>query len=210
MFTGLVEEVGIIKAIKPFYDGLQITVHSRSIIDSLKIGDSVAVDGVCQTIVNRTADRFTVEAVGETLAKTTFRYFTLGRKVNLERAMISGERFDGHFIQGHINGTGKIIRRMNRGNHFFLEIDIPTGLCSFIIEEGSISIDGVSLTISSIEICKIGINLIPHTVQNCTLGDRKAGDMVNIETDLLGRYAARQLRSEKKTLNEDTLKKWGY
>lgn len=210
MFTGLVEEVGIIRSIRTFYDGLELNVYSTDIISSLEVGDSVAVDGVCQTVTGRTENSFTVEAVGETLIKTTFRQLKRGKKVNLERTISPNDRFDGHFVQGHIDGTGKIIRRTVRGNHFFLEISISSELCRNIVEEGSIAIDGVSLTVASVAASSIGISIIPHTAENCTLGERKIGDLVNIETDVIGRYMAKLQDRRSAKLNETILKGWGY
>jgi riboflavin synthase len=210
MFTGLVEEIGAVTGIKPSYDGLQISISAPLIAKSLPIGASVAVDGVCQTVTETGKERFTIQAVGETLLKTTFRCFSPGRKVNLERAMPANGRFDGHVVQGHINGIGRITRWIERGNHFFLEIDVPVELCRYIVEEGSISIDGVSLTVAGIKVPRVGISIIPHTIRNCTLSCRKVGDPVNIETDLFSRYVERQLEIPKKVLNESTLEKWGY
>ncbi len=210
MFTGLIEEVGILRSIEPFYDGLRITIYSRFVVESLKIGDSVAVDGVCQTVTDRTDDIFTVEAVGETLAKTTFRNFRQGKKVNLERSMPADGRFDGHLVLGHVEGTGRIIRLTDRGNHLFIEIAVPEGLRRNIVLHGSVALDGVSLTVAAVSSGRMGISIIPHTVQNCTLGERKTGDIVNIETDALGRYVDRQLYPEKNELSESVLRKWGY
>ncbi len=210
MFTGLVEEVGIIKSIRTFYDGLELTVSSKDIISSLEVGDSVAVDGVCQTAVRRTGTCFSVEAVGETLMKTTLRQFKRGRKVNLERSLSPNGRVNGHFVQGHIDGTGRIIRRTARRNHFFLEILIPPQLCRNVVEEGSIAIDGVSLTVASVSSGSIGISVIPYTAEHCTLGKRKIGDLVNIETDILGRYVAKRQTGQSVALSGSILERWGY
>lgn len=210
MFTGLIEETGSVRSVKPFKDGLEITVSSEFVIETLKVGDSIAIDGVCQTVTKKTETTFTVEAVGETLIKTTFPGLKQGKKINLERPMPVNGRLDGHFVQGHVEDTGKIVKISDRGNHLFIEIKIPNELFKNIIVNGSVAVDGISLTIASVSSGIIGISIISHTLHNSTIGNRRVGDPVNIETDLLGRYAAKQLGYGKIKLNGSILKKWGY
>ncbi len=210
MFTGLIEEKGIVRSLRSFNDGLEITIQSEVVLESLKIGDSVSIDGVCQTVTKKGGTTFTVEAVGATLLKTTFLNFKQGRKINLERPLSAEGRYDGHFVQGHVEGTGQIVQRTDRGNHLFMQIAVPEHLFENTVVHGSIAVDGISLTIASVSANKVGISIISHTLQNCTIGNRKVGDSVNIETDLLGRYVARHLKHGKNELDESVLKKWGY
>ncbi|MCF6336152.1 MAG: riboflavin synthase [Spirochaetales bacterium] len=210
MFTGLIEEIGVVRSLKSFNDGLEITIQSEFILESLKIGDSIAIDGVCQTVTKKGGTTFTVEAVGATLLKTTFLNFKQGRKINLERPMSADGRFDGHFVQGHVEGIGKIVKISNRCNHLFVGISIPNELLKNIVINGSVAVDGISLTVASVFSGNIGISIISHTIHNSTIGNRKVGDSVNIETDLLGRYVAKQLEHGKTKIDGSVLKKWGY
>ncbi len=211
MFTGLVEEIGKIAAVERLRDGLRLTVNARKVLEDLKIDDSVNIDGACQTVVRIDDDSFTVEAVGETLEKTTFAEFTPGRPVNLERSLTLETRLGGHLVQGHVNGTGRITQWFPRGENYFLEVQLPADLMKYCIREGSIAVDGISLTIARLLPDRVGISIIPHTVKNTTLQFRKIGDRVNIEVDLIARYVERLLRqSPRSKLTIETLKKWGY
>ncbi len=210
MFTGIIEEIGFIREVRHFQDGRRITIKAQNIAGSLIVGASIAVDGVCQTVVELAESNFVIETVGETLKKTTLKFFSSGRKINLERALPVAGKLDGHLVQGHVSGIGRIAARKERGDHFLLEINVPEELCRYLVAEGSVAIDGVSLTVASIQGHRIGINLIPHTVENCTLGYRKAGDMVNVETDILGRYIEKLIETRKGKLSQTKLKEWGY
>lgn len=210
MFTGLIEEIGTIKSIKSFEDGMEITVYSDFVIKTLNVGDSIAIDGVCQTVTKKSEKTFTVEAVGATLKKTTFLFFKQGKRINLERPLAVNGRLDGHFVQGHVEDTGKIVKISDRGNHLFIEIEIQNKLYKNFIENGSVAVDGISLTVASVSPGKIGISIISHTLHNCTIGNRKVGDLVNIETDLLGRFIVKQLDNKGIKLNGSILKEWGY
>lgn len=211
MFTGIVEEIGIVEQITPMSDGVRLEIRGRRVLDDLKIEDSIAVDGVCQTVVGCTDHSFTVEAVGETLQKTTLPFFKPGRMVNLERSLTLNTRLGGHLVQGHVNGIGLVSRFHSRGENYFLEIQLPADLQKYCIREGSIAVDGISLTIATLTETKIGINIIPYTVENTTLKERKAADRVNIEVDVLARYIEQLLhRKAPGGLSLNDLKKWGY
>ncbi len=211
MFTGLIEEIGKIAAVERMRDGLRLTVTARKVLEDLQIDDSVNIDGACQTVVRIDDHSFTVEAVGETLQKTTFGEFTPGRVVNLERSLTLETRLGGHLVQGHVNGTGTITQWFPRGENYYLEVQLPPELMKYCIHEGSIAIDGISLTIAQLQPDRVGISIIPHTVKHTTLQFRKTGERVNIEVDVIARYVERLLgQSPHSKLTIETLRKWGY
>ncbi len=207
MFTGLIEEIGEVIAAESNTGGLRFTVRAEKIAPELKPGDSIAVDGVCQTVVERDGRTFQIEAVGETLEKTTMDKYAPGRKVNLETALKIGDRLGGHFVQGHVNDIARVTRVLPRGENFLLELVLPSSLVPYTIPEGSIAIDGVSLTIARLEGAKVGINVIPHTAKHTTLGLKRAGDEVNIEVDMLARYLEKliQFRNQTEISNGEIL-----
>jgi len=207
MFTGLIEEIGEVIAVESNTGGLRFAIRAEKIAPELKTGDSIAVDGVCQTVVERDGATFQIEAVGETLEKTTMEKYAPGRKVNLETALKIGDRLGGHFIQGHVNDTARVTHVLSRGENFLLELDLPSSLVPYTIPEGSIAIDGVSLTIAQLDGAKVGINVIPHTAKHTTLGLKRAGDEVNIEVDMLARYLEKltQFRNQTEISNGEIL-----
>lgn len=189
MFTGLIEEIGIIKKVDIIAGGgNQITIQANKILSDLKIDHSVAVSGVCLTVVEILKDGFKVEAVGETLEKSTLKNIYVGQKVNLERAMQLSDRLGGHFVQGHVNGVGKVKQLLQRGENWYLVVDVPKYLQKYLINEGSIAIDGVSLTIANLQGNEVGISVIPHTYNNTIIKVFKINQNVNVETDFLAKY----------------------
>lgn len=212
MFTGIIEEVGTIINKKPISGGIRFTIEAQKVSEDLQIGDSINIEGACQTVVELSGNNFVVEAVGETLEKTSLGDFQLNQKVNLERPLSPSSRMGGHFVQGHINSTGKITQWYPRGENYFLEIEIPESLSRYTILEGSIAIDGISLTIAHLNENRIGINIIPHTVKNTALQFKKIGDSVNIEVDMIAKYIEKLFTSNKEpsSLTTENLKKWGY
>ncbi len=194
MFTGLVEQVGRIRALKSRGDGLSLEIEASKILQDVKIGDSIAVDGACLTVVAVNGVRFSVDAVAETVKRTTLGEKKTGSPVNLERAMSANGRFGGHFVQGHVDGLGKIIAIEPRAVGYRLDVQLPEQLSSFVIEKGSIAIDGLSLTIAAIEGNNISIAVIPHTWASTTLSGKKVGDKVNIEVDMLAKYIHKILK----------------
>ncbi len=216
MFTGLIEEIGIIKRIDHISGGLRISVAAKKILDDLAIDHSVALNGVCLTVVELRQDGFFAEAVGETLDKSTLSEIRSGDAVNLERAMRLSDRLGGHLVQGHVNGIGKIIRFQQRGENWFLEVAIPQELVRYIIAEGSIALDGISFTVAHLADTRVGISVIPHTYQCTTLKFRKNGDKLNVETDFLAKYIENFLHQggrsadKNETISEEWLKKIGY
>ncbi len=211
MFTGIIEEVGEIITVTPIENGKNLTIRARRVLEGTRIGDSIAVDGVCLTVTALGSEQFSVQAVGETLEKTTLGTVQHGRRVNLERALAVGDRLGGHFVQGHVNGIGHIRTMRKRGENYLLEVEIPPPLRKYIILEGSIAIDGISLTIAHLIDVLVGINIIPHTMENTNLRYKQVGDGVNIEVDLIAKYIENLIRfSKQNELNENRLKQWGY
>ncbi len=211
MFTGLVEEVGTIVQLRSIPGGIEFRISADKVRSDLAIGDSISVDGVCLTVIGCTQNTFTVQAVGETLEKTTLSGLQKGQKVNLERALQVGSRLGGHFVQGHVNATAPITQWQKRGENFYLEIEVPAALRKYIILEGSICIDGISLTVARLQGNRVGINIIPHTAQVTNLSYKKVGDLVNVEVDLIAKYIESLLTSSKDgSLTREKLKQWGY
>jgi riboflavin synthase len=194
MFTGLVIERGrLIEAPRPSGHGgraLRIA-HSRALGDRLELGASLAVAGVCLTLIEAAATRCTVELAPETLARTTLGGLPEGAEVNLEPALRVGDALGGHFVQGHVDGTTTVTARRDLQDHRVLAFALPESLARFLVEKGSITIDGVSLTVSALRDGEFEVAAIPHTLEVTTLGGLNAGDVVNLEVDVLGKYVAR-------------------
>ena len=213
MFTGLIEEIATVRESTPISGGKRLVIESSVVVDDLAIGDSVSVDGVCQTAVAVESDSFACEAVGETLEKTTLGALQSGARVNLERAMRADTRMGGHMVQGHVSGLGYITAVERRGDNWLLRIDLSESLLPLMVPEGSVAVQGVSLTVAHISGREIGINVVPHTADHTNLILHKTGDGVNIETDILGRYVARMLSAYttgEGKLDLSELAEWGY
>ena len=198
MFTGIVEETGIVKS----FDGKKLVIECSKVLENTQIGDSIAIDGCCQTVVSMTSNTFTADVSSETVSITTFKTFKTGKSVNLERALTPSTRIGGHFVQGHVDGTAKYL-----GNMTF---ELPDKLEKYVVYKGSITVNGVSLTVSKLENMKFSVAVIPHTLQNTNLKDLKTGDLVNIETDILGRYVEKFLYSQNNNITEEFLKENGF
>lgn len=196
MFTGIVEEIGQIKS----FDGSRLVVECSKVLDGTQIGDSIAINGCCQTVVSMSANTFSTDVSAETLRIT--KGFKPAERVNLERALTPSTRMGGHIVQGHVDGTAKYL-----GNSRF---EIPQELSRYVVYKGSVTIDGVSLTVSKTDrnICEVA--LIPHTLENTTLQYLKSGDFVNIETDILGRYVEKFLSTQNNDITIDFLKENGF
>lgn len=193
MFTGLVEEMGTMKAMKKGAQSAQLSIAAEKTLEDINLGDSIAVNGVCLTVVDYTADTFVVDVMEETLRKTTLGKLVKGEQVNLERALTIGSRFGGHFVSGHIDGVGKILEQQWVDIALLARISVSDNLLPFIIEKGSIAIDGVSLTVIETGDGYFSTSLIPHTREKTTLGKKILGDSVNLETDILGKYIWKML-----------------
>lgn len=216
MFTGIIEEVGIVKSIKQKSGGLIIEILAPKSVDELSIGDSVAINGVCQTVISKTKESFFVEAVEETLKKTNFKTFKNLARVNIELPLRLNERIGGHMVLGHVDATGKIEKIQKKKNSWIYSISYPKNFSKYIIPEGSIAVDGVSLTIASFDQNEIIISIIPHTMKNTIFSDYKVGSNINLEFDVIGKYIERLTGTEQKSkaiqgwATEDKLRSMGF
>lgn len=188
MFTGLIEEIGTIAQISQSQEGLVLAVSCREILKQLNIGDSVAVNGVCLTARKITSSCFYADVMPVTLRRSNLKALQIKSQVNLERAISAGDRFGGHMVSGHIDGMGRVDRVSKEGNAVKVQITVPEALAKYIIEKGSVAIDGISLTVAAVSGQALMVSIIPHTGQNTTLTQKRTGDLVNIECDLVGKY----------------------
>lgn len=195
MFTGIVEEVGTVRSIQQFGSGwAQLEVEAKIVLEGSKVGDSIAIDGVCQTIKRLGPRSFFVDTLAESLKKTTLGSLRSGSRVNLERALRFDGRLDGHFVQGHVSGVGLIQSILREKDNVYITLSLPPSLLRYCVPEGSIALDGISLTIASIQEPAITVNLIPITLERTTWKYKREGDLVNVETDIIGRYVETLLR----------------
>lgn len=214
MFTGLIEDIGEITALKKIGDGVRFSISSGKLND-LQIDDSIAVNGCCLTVVAAQKNAFDVEAVEETLKKTTLGEFVTGTKVNLERAMLMSDRLGGHLVLGHVDGVGHILSIEERSTSWWLTVEVPAELERYLIHVGSIAIDGISLTIAELKENRVSVSIIPHTWAVTTLSQRRVGDPANIEADMIGKYVERLLSAKAASellsgITEELLKEKGF
>lgn len=193
MFTGIVETVGTVASIDKHGELARLAVDAPEISEGVKIGDSVAVNGGCLTITKEAGGRFEFEAIQETLERTKMGELEVGSRVNLERAMRADARLDGHIVQGHVDGTGRVRALEREGDDVRLFVDCDEQLAECLVEKGSVAIDGVSLTVVGVTDTGFDVALIPHTLDVTTLGELAPGDRVNLEVDVLGKYVKRYL-----------------
>jgi riboflavin synthase len=188
LFTGIVEETGRIKSIRGGGDSEILEIEGNLIFDDLKLGDSVSVNGVCLTVTSLTSNTFTADVMHETLDRSSLGAIGVGGKVNLERAMAANGRFGGHIVSGHIDGTGKIVSIKRDSNATWYEIEASPKIMRYIVEKGSIAIDGISLTVALVAENTFSVSIIPHTSEETTLSTKRVGDVVNLENDIIGKY----------------------
>jgi len=212
MFTGIVEDIGKVKAIKNGLRSMQLTLESKKIIEDIHLGDSIAVNGICLTVVEYSTTTFTVDVMPETVKSTNIQSLQIGHMVNLERAMSSTGRFGGHFVSGHVDGTGVILRKRKVENAVYIDIGISEEMSQYCMLKGSVAIDGISLTIFDIQPTKLTVSLIPHTFIQTIFGDKGEQELVNIETDLLSKYVVNHLNRTQKgsSITMDFLKLNGF
>lgn len=219
MFTGIIEGLGSIIQIAKSDYGMRLTVESDFILDEVKIGDSMYVNGACLTVIKIEGKRFQADVSPETLEKTNFKKAKIGERVNLERALRFSDRINGHLVTGHIDGTAIVKSRRETGNAIIFSFEISRSLTGYIIKKGSIAIDGISLTINNCDENNFEVSIIHHTAGLTTIGFKKAGDKVNIETDIIGKYVERFVAgiAEKNTkeksssiLDKEYLAKMGF
>ena len=193
MFTGLVEEVGHIAAVSRHGATADVTIQAVTVLDELAIGDSVMINGACLTVVAKGSAEFTVQAVEETLRRTTLGALKRGTPVNLERALRLGGRLGGHIVQGHVDGAGRIVSLRGTGDNMDITISTTPEVARYIVEKGSVAIDGISLTVTFVRNTEFGVSIIPHTLGATSLSNARTGDSVNIETDILAKYVEKLL-----------------
>lgn len=194
MFTGIVEEMGVVTSLEKTLAGARLSILAQKIMDDLVVGASVSVNGACLTVLTRTDQTFTVDLSPETLAVTTLGGLAAGVPVNLERAMKLNERIGGHLVTGHVDGVGSLRGRRQEGNAIVLTIEAPLEILRYCVPKGSVTIDGISMTINDVTDRTFSIAVIPHTAKLTTLGLLKEGERVNLESDLIGKYVERLLR----------------
>jgi riboflavin synthase len=198
MFTGIIEEVGRVARIVNAGGNRRVTVASSQLVKELKKGDSIAVSGVCLTAVEITNESFTADLAAETWKLTSFSRIKEGALINLELPMRAAGRFGGHIVQGHVDGVGKFLalEQVPGGDDYWLHIEIPQELARYVIHKGSLSIEGISLTVAKIEGSQVTVAIIPHTVEMTNLGSLRDGDPINLEVDMVAKYVERMMRGE--------------
>lgn len=201
MFTGIVEEIGRIENIKKGTKSSVLTIKGKLVLEGIQLGDSIAVNGVCLTVTSFTAKAFTADVMHETLNRSSFLNLKVGNEVNLERAMSANGRFGGHIVSGHIDGTGKIVKIQKDDNAVWYTIKADEPIMKYIVEKGSIAIDGISLTVATLHKDSFSVSVIPHTVSQTILSLKGVGDMVNLENDVIGKYIERLLSFDQKKNN---------
>ena len=193
MFTGIVEEIGTVRRIERGAAGARLTIAAKTVLEGTKLGDSIATNGVCLTVVSMTADSFSADVMAETLRRSSLGALQSGSPVNLERAMPANGRFGGHIVSGHIDGTGTVASQKREDNAVWVTVRTPTPLLRYIVEKGSIAIDGVSLTVAAVDETSFSVSIIPHTGAQTILLGKKPGETVNLECDMIGKYVEKLL-----------------
>lgn len=216
MFTGIIQEVGAVAGVKKVGGAIQLRIRARESARELRVDDSISVNGVCQTVIQKRGSVFTVEAVEETLSKTTFGSLTAASKVNLELPVRLIDRLGGHLVQGHADCVGTILSIEKKASSWLITVGFPKEFDRYVIPVGSIAIDGISLTIAATTPGTVTVSIIPHTLEKTTLASRKKGGKVNLEFDLVGKYIEKMTEGRKppageaSRMSEEKLKQWGY
>ena len=215
MFTGIVEEMGVIRGIRKGSHSAVLEIQAKTVLEDIHLGDSIAVNGVCLTATSFTASAFTADVMHETLNRSSLAALHPGSRVNLERAMAANGRFGGHIVSGHVDGLGTVLTTQKDDNAIWYTIGAAPEVLRYVVEKGSITIDGISLTVARVDGQSFAISAIPHTVAVTVLQDRKPGDKVNLETDIIGKYVEKLLQPKeipKQTsgITRDFLTKYGF
>ena len=195
MFTGIIEEIGCVAAVEQMGDSMRITVAAETVLSDAKLGDSIAVNGVCLTVAERTASTFSADCMAETLARSSLGKVQVGGHVNLERAAALNSRLGGHIVQGHVDGTAELLQLEHTPHWDVLRFSLPERLARYVVEKGSITVDGTSLTVSNLGPDYFEVSLIPTTLRDTTLGELRVGQTVNLEVDVVAKYVERMLGS---------------
>lgn len=196
MFTGIIEEVGVVKSIRMGAQSAVITIQAEKVMEDIHVGDSIATNGVCLTVTSFDKNSYSVDVMHETLRRTNLGTLKSGSRVNLERAMAADGRFGGHIVAGHVDDSGTITSMEKDDNAIWITIRTTPAVLKYIVEKGSIAIDGISLTVAQVDDKSFAVSVIPHTGANTTLLEKKPGDTVNLETDMVGKYVEKLLRYE--------------
>ncbi|MBR4861252.1 MAG: riboflavin synthase [Firmicutes bacterium] len=214
MFTGIVEEVGTVKQISRGTHSAVLTIRAQTVTEHTKAGDSIAVNGICLTVTQLFPDGFSADVMHETLNRSSLGHLTIGSKVNLERAMAANGRFGGHIVSGHVDGTGHITRIRRDDTAVWYTIHTEPQILRYIVEKGSIAIDGISLTVAAVSQTDFSVSIIPHTAEFTTLHDRRIGDPVNLETDIIGKYVEKLMQPAPKekhsSITREMLSHYGF
>lgn len=215
MFTGLIEEIGIIRFLTMHGNGGVLSIKAKKVLENTKIGDSIAVNGICLTVTKLLSDGFEADVMPETIRRSSLADLTSGDQVNLERAMPADGRFGGHIVSGHIDGTGIITSLKKENNAVWVKIKASNDIMHLIAEKGSITIDGISLTVAIVSDSDFSVSIIPHTGAETTLLSKKIGDKINLETDVIAKYIDRIIYFKENTkqesgITEDFLKEMGF
>lgn len=212
MFTGIIEEIGIVKDFKLLSENAEISIDCLKVLEDTKIGDSIAINGVCQTVINLTEKGFSAEVSKETLSVTNFADLKKGDKVNLERAMTLNERIGGHIVSGHVDSVATVVSVQKNSDFYDIEFRVSDEASRYIIKKGSVTLNGISLTVADIQGDLIRVAVIPHTFENTNLSCLKTGQKVNLETDVFAKYIEKFLLNEKTSsvISEDFLKENGF
>lgn len=214
MFTGIIEELGTVMKLEQQGVSGRITIEADKVLERTKLGDSIAVNGVCLTVTDLNKNSFCADVMAETLRRSTLGVLKKGSKVNLERAMAADGRFGGHMVSGHIDGTGELVKICPEGTAVWYTIEASSNILDGIVEKGSIAIDGISLTVADINDKDFSVSIIPHTGANTTLSLKKQGDIVNLENDVVGKYVQKFLGKKKEKseskVTEKFLSKYGF
>jgi len=207
VFTGIVKEIGIVENIEENLEGKVLTISLGALSRKANVDDSICINGVCQTVIEKAGENFKFQAVKVTLDKTNFNDLKMGDKVNLESSLTPTDPLGGHFVMGHVNGVTEIVDIVNNGKNYFTWLSLPKEMKAYIVQEGSISIDGVSLTVAEVDngYTKFAVSLIPHTWDNTIFHTKKVGSKVNIEVDILAKYIENLLVHKKKMLTHEML-----
>ena len=215
MFTGIVEEMGTIRSIRKGAHSAVLEIQAKVVLEDIHLGDSIAVNGVCLTATSFTPTTFTADVMHETLNRSSLASLKPGSRVNLERAMAANGRFGGHIVSGHVDGLGTVLSTQKDDNAIWYTIGAPPEVLRYVVEKGSITIDGISLTVARVDSQSFAISAIPHTVAVTVLQDRKPGDKVNLETDIIGKYVEKLLQPKEvpqksSGITRDFLTKYGF
>ena len=210
MFTGIIEEMGTVRRLNQSPNRCELELSASKVLEDTQIGDSIAVNGVCLTVIRLGEEHFTADVMPETLRRSNLGQLKPGSKVNLERAMAANGRFGGHIVAGHIDGTGKILAMQPEGNAVLVTISATPELLRYVVEKGSIAIDGISLTVAKVSHTDFTVSLIPHTGEETTLLKHRAGEIVNLETDIIGKYVEKLMQPKSNGVTMELLQQNGF